>query len=156
MDDLRIPVRRVAVEVAQTDGSQQRFQLFVSEHSPHHEGPETPSEAITGVRGFVPAINPVDDSLVCLKVDAIMWMRVKAALERPGPEADTIPTEHDVEIVLSGGERCSGLLSYVRPEKRDRLSDFLNEGEGPLKLIQGDEVVLVNRRHVLRVVCRRT
>lgn len=156
MDDLRIPVRRVPVEVAQTDGSHQRFQLFVSEHSPHHEGPETPSEAITGARGFVPAIDPADDSLVCLKVDAIMWMKVDARLERPGPEAETIPTEHEVEIVLSGGERCQGLLTYVRPEPRDRLSDFLNEGDGPLRIIQGDEMILVNRRHVLRVVCRRS
>lgn len=155
MDDLRIPVRRVPVKVAQTDGSQHQLLLFVSERSPLHEGAETPSEAISGRRGFVPALNPADDSLVCLQVEAIMWMKVNASLERPGPEADTIPTEHEVEIVLAGGESCVGLLTYVRPEKH-RLSDFLNEGDAPLRLLQGDDMLIVNRRHVLRVVCRRT
>lgn len=154
MDDLRIPVQRVPVEVAQTDGSMQRVEMFVSERSANHDGPQSPSEAISGLRGFLPAIDPTDETLVCLKVDAITWMRFDASLERQGPEAHTIPIEHEVELVLSGGERCRGLLSYVRPPNHDRLSDFLNEDDGPLKLLQGSNVLLINRRHILRVVSR--
>ena len=154
MDDLKVPKQRVLAEVAQTDGSVLPVQLFVSQYAMGSRGPERPSEALLAAR-FLPAIDRRTDALVCLNRDGIVWMKVEAALEPPGPEAHTIPTEHEVEVVLTGGHTCEGLLSYVRPAGQARLSDFLNDERELLRLLDGPDVLLLNTRHVLRVVSRR-
>ena len=44
-----------------------------------------------------------------------------------------------------------GLVSYLRPPDRSRLVEFLNEPEPFFRLLEGASLVLVNKRHVVRV-----
>jgi hypothetical protein len=74
-----------------------------------------------------------------------------AAGEEPADDSFTIPTEHEVEVTLTDGERLTGLLAYVAPEAHERLVDFLNRPEPFLRLLEHDRVALVGRAHVARV-----
>ncbi len=82
---------------------------------------------------------------------AIAVARVDARHELREVDRLTMRTEHAVEIRLVDGQRLQGLFSYVQPEGRNRLTDFLNDAPPFLRLLQGDMVALVNKRHVAYV-----
>ena len=79
-------------------------------------------------------------------------VRVARELERDEADGLTLPTEHDVEMLLESGAALRGLVSYLRPPDRSRLVDFLNEPEPFIRLIEERAIALVNKRHVARVV----
>ena len=56
-----------------------------------------------------------------------------------------------MEIRLVDGQRLRGLFAYVQPEGRSRLTDYLNDAPTFLRLLQGDMVALINKRHVAYV-----
>ena len=63
----------------------------------------------------------------------------------------TLPTEHEVEVLLGSGLRLRGLVSFLRPPDHSRLVDFLNEADPFFRLIEERAIALVNKRHVSRV-----
>jgi hypothetical protein len=86
-----------------------------------------------------------------LNRSAISALRLDPALDEDVDEDVTIPTEHEVEVLLREGTALKGLVSYLRPSERSRLVDFLNEGPPFFRLLDGASLVLVNKRHVVRV-----
>jgi hypothetical protein len=63
----------------------------------------------------------------------------------------SIPTEHEVEVLLQDGTTLRGLVSYLRPAERSRLVDYLNEPPPFFRMIDAGVLVLVNKRHAVRV-----
>jgi hypothetical protein len=63
----------------------------------------------------------------------------------------TIPTEHEVEVRLVDGQCLTGLISYVLPEGRSRLTDYLNDSPAFFRLIEAERVALINKRYVAYV-----
>ncbi len=53
--------------------------------------------------------------------------------------------------MLNDGGRLRGLVGYVLPPERSRLVDFLNEAPLFFRLLERDQVALVNKHHVARV-----
>jgi hypothetical protein len=86
-----------------------------------------------------------------LNRSAISAVRLDPALDSELEEDVSIPTEHDVEVLLQDGTALRGLVSYLRPSDRSRLVDFLNEAPPFFRLIDSSVLVLVNKRHVARV-----
>ena len=78
-------------------------------------------------------------------------VRVAAALEVDDADGLTLPTEHEVEVLLGSGLRLRGLVSFLRPPDHSRLVDFLNEPEPFFRLLEERAIALVNKRHVSRV-----
>jgi hypothetical protein len=152
MEDLRVPKRRVAAEAILAGGGGRRITLFLAEAASHHTGPERPADLLNGGDDFVPAFDEEAGAMTFLNRTGVAAVRV------PGREAEddgaelTLPTEHAVEVVLLSGAALRGLVSYLRPPDRSRLVDFLNEPEPFFRLIEDHAVVLVNKRHVARVV----
>jgi hypothetical protein len=152
MDELRVPKRRVAAEVLLPGGATRRIALFLAEAAPAHAGAERPSDALNGGDGFVPAFDEEARAITLLNVGGLAVVRVEPAAEQADDEATTLPTEHEVEVLLESGATLLGLVSYLRPPERSRLQDFLNEPEPFFPLIEERAVALVNKRHVARVV----
>lgn len=151
MDDLRVPKRRVPVEVLLPGGATCRMAMFLSEVAQDHTGLERPSDLLNGGDDFVPAFDEAGKAMTFLNRSAISALRIDPALDADAEEEVSIPTEHEVEVLLQDGTALRGLVSYLRPPARSRLVDFLNEAPPFFRLLDGAVLVLVNKRHVVRV-----
>jgi hypothetical protein len=150
MNDLRVPKRRVAAVVLLPGGAVRRIALFLSEAASRHAGPERPSDLLCGRDDFLPAFDEESGGMTFLHRAALAAVRVPRELEADDAEA-TLPVEHDVEVLLADGTVLRGLVSFVRPEERVRLVDYLNEPAPFFPLHEEGTVALVNKRHVARV-----
>ncbi len=151
MDELRVPKRKVMVEVGLSGGGARRVSVFLAEFAPNHVGGERLSDLLNGEGDFIPAFDEESKAMSFLNRAGAAYARVSRVEEADGADDLTIPTEHAVEIALSDGRILRGLLSYVLPPERSRLVDFLNDSSPFFPLLEPDAVVLVNRRLVSRV-----
>lgn len=152
MDSLRIPKRRATVEVLLTDGSSGRFELFLSDKSPRHAGPERLIDLLSEAERFLPTIEQKKDGMAWLNTRNIVFARAALDAETQ-PEIESLPTEHEIELVLQAGPRLRGLVSYIRPDGQSRPTDFLNDAAEPfLQLLEAESIVFVNKRHIVRVL----
>lgn len=154
MEDLRVPKQRVAAEVLLPGGAARRIALFLSSNASHHSGPERASDLLNGGDDFIPAFDEEAKAMSFLHRAGLAGVRVARTLEHEESEELTLPTEHEVEVLLGSGQLLRGVVSFVRPPDRSRLVDFLNEPEPFFRLQEGESTVLVNKRHVARVVLR--
>lgn len=151
MEALRVPKRRVAAEVLLPGGTVRRIHLFLSEAASLHAGPERPSDLVNGREDFLPAFDDEAETMTFLNRGGLAVVRVDRALEVDEADSLTLPTEHEVEVLLDGGYTLRGLVSYLRPPEHSRLVDFLNEPTPFFRLLEEGAVALVNKRHVSRV-----
>ncbi|MGB8931612.1 MAG: hypothetical protein WCC48_10240 [Anaeromyxobacteraceae bacterium] len=151
MDDLRVPKRRIPVEIILPGGAARRMTLYLSEVASDHTGPERPSDLLNGGDDFVPAFDEAGKAMTFLNRSTISAVRLDPALDADVDEEVTLPTEHEVEVLLQDGTTLRGLVTFLRPTQRSRLVDFLNEAPPFFRLIDASTLVLVNKRHVVRV-----
>lgn len=151
MQDLRVPKRRVAAEVVLPDAESRRIFLFLAEAASCHAGPERPSDLLNGGDDFVPALDEASGGMTFLNRAGIALVRVDRTLEIDDADAVTLPTEHEVEVLLGSGAQLRGFVSYSRPVDHSRLIDFLNEPSPFFRLVEERAIALVNKRHVSRV-----
>jgi len=141
------------VEIVLPGGTPRRLALFLAEAAPDHDGPEVPLDLLNGRDDFIPALDEESGAMSFLHRAGVAALRVDRALDAD-PDDLTLPTEHEVEVLLQDGTSLIGLVSYVRPPDRSRLVDVLNESPPFFRLLQGDLVAYVNKRHVSRVSLR--
>jgi len=150
VDDLRVPKRRVPVEVVLPGGTARRVSVFLAEAAQGHEGPERLSDLLNGTSSFLPVVDG-SGGVAFLHRVSIAIARVAPEVEPDAGGGFTIPTEHEVEVTLTDGARLSGLVSYVLPQESARLVDFLNGCEPFFRLLEREAVALVGRAHVAQV-----
>lgn len=152
MEDLRVPKRRVSAEAILPTGAVRRITLFLAEAASSHTGPERPSDLLNGGGDFLPALDEDAGAMTFLNRTAVAAVRVRGREPEGAAEDLTLPTEHVVEVTFESGATLRGLISYLRPAERSRLVEFLNERDPFFHLLEDEAVVLVNKRHVARVV----
>jgi hypothetical protein len=153
MDELRVPKHKTAVDVILPGGAVRRMALFLAEAAPDHAGPEAPVDLLNGRDDFIPAFDEAAGGMAFLHRPGIPVVRVARALDA-GEDEVTLPTEQEVDVQLTDGTALAGLVSFVRPADRTRLVDVLNEPHPFFRLLQGDQVAYVNKRHVACVALR--
>ena len=155
MEELRVPKRRVSVEVGLAGGGTRRVAVFLAEFASNHSGAERLSDLLNGGGDFIPAFDEEAGVMSFVNRAGVAFARASRAVEAEATDDITIPTEQPVEITLADGRTLRGLVSYVLPPERSRLVDFLNEGPPFFALLEEDAVVLVNRRLASRVAVLR-
>jgi len=151
MDELRVPKRRTLVEIQLHGGAVHRVAVFLGDFAHDHAGPERLSDLLNGLGDFVPAYDLDSDSMTFLNRGGVAVVRLSGYIEPDAAEQHTLPTEHDVEIVLNDGATLRGLVSYILPPEKSRLIDFLNDAPLFFRLLEQNAVALINKRHVARV-----
>lgn len=152
MEELRVPKRRVPIEIGLAGDQRRNLVVFVAEFASHHTGVERVSDLLNGKAEFIPALDPDRNVMSFLNRAGILCVRLDPAEEPASAEAHTIPTEHEVELTLSDRTSLRGFVSYVLPPDRARVIDFLNEAPQFFRLLEPQRVALVNKRHVAQVV----
>ncbi len=151
MESLRILKRPVSIDATLLDGTRHRFEVFLGESSADHAGFERLSELLVRRETFIPAVDESNAGLTWLNTANVVLVRAPAAVD-PTPDVETLPTEHEIELRLATGAKLKGIVSYVRPDAYSRITDFLNQDASPfLRLVDGETVVFVNKRHVISV-----
>lgn len=147
MSDLRVPKHKVAVEAILPGGLLRRMVFFLAEAASDHQGPERPLDLLNGDADFLPAFDEEAGTMTFLHRKGVNLVRVDRA-EDSDHDTATLPTEFDVEVRLGDGTVQRGLVSFVRPLAHSRLVDLLNEPPPFFRLLQGDRVAYLNKRHV--------
>jgi hypothetical protein len=152
MDPLRVPKRRIVIDVSFADGESHRVAVFLAERASTHDGPERIADLFNAEQEFIPAVEIEGGAMTFLSRAAIAVVRS----DEPDWDRDEInlPVEHEVEVLLDSRQSLRGLLSYVLPPERCRVVDYLNEAAPFFALIEDGRAALVNKRHVRRVVLR--
>lgn len=147
MDELRIPKRRVPIEITLVDGSTRRVEVFLSEVAETHPGPEQVEDLVNGELRFLPAFDSERKAMTFLNPNAIKLIQTEA----DAAAVEELATEHVVALSFAGGERITGRVRYVMPPDASRVSDYLAEAPCFLRVEQGEHVLLVNGRHLVSV-----
>jgi hypothetical protein len=151
LDDFRIPKRRVPAQLVLPGGETRQVYVFLGEAAPGSPHGERLSELLNGPAKFVPVSDAGRESVTFVNSASIALAWVDAAHELREEERLTILTEHEVDVRLVDGQRLQGLVTYLQPEERSRLTDYLNGTPSFLRLIQGERMALINKRHVAYV-----
>lgn len=151
MDELRVPKRRLPVEIVLPGGERRNVNVFLSEYAVDHAGAERLSDILNGAGNFIPAVDTASDRVAFFNRTAIAYARVATTEERDESDDLNIPTEFPVEVTLLDGKKVAGLVSFILPPDRARLVDFLNSPQPFFRLLQQDAVALVNKLHVAQI-----
>ena len=131
--------------------------LFLAETAETHNGPERPSDLLNGDADFV-VVELCSGEIAFLNRNCIV--RVAVALDDEVSPVDSEVLELiddgavDVRIAvrLDNGYTVEGIAHYVLPEANRRIQDFLNGEASFVAIRHGDEVELVNKRRIIRVI----
>jgi hypothetical protein len=149
-DELKVPKRRVLVEVLLPGGAARQVTIFLAEFASTHSGPERLSDLLNAKDEFVPALDVETDTMTFLSRRSIAAARVESEWELG--ELLTGGEHHEeVEITLTDGTELRGTVSFLLPQGHSRLLDFLNDAQPFLLLAEKEKVALINKRHVARV-----
>jgi hypothetical protein len=151
MDELRVPKRRVPIEVTLTGGATRPVVLFLAEYSLEHAGPERVADLVNGPGNFIPAVDADTKATSFINRESIAVVRFPIDLERETPEESPLATKHEVEVTLVDGSNIRGAVSYVLPPNKARMNDFLNESDVFFRVLEKSRVALVNKRQVAQV-----
>ncbi len=147
MPDFRVTKRRVPVKVLVSDRVQES-DVFLTSVSARHDGSETLSDLLNGADAYLPLEH--DGELLCIPREAIEVAWSSSPDPVDGEELSP-PTEQKVRITLHSGRQLRGSMRYSRSPDSSRLVDYLNDSPLFVELHQGDQLALVNRRHIALV-----
>ena len=146
-DELRVPKRRVQVEVLVPGSPPRQVTIFLAEFASKHTGPERLSDLLNAPGEFFPALDAGE--MVFLGRHSIAAARVAREWELGEELAEG--QQPEVEIPLTDGTCLRGLVSFVLPPERSRLLDCLNDAQPFVRLLEQDRVALIHKRHIVRV-----
>ena len=146
MEELRVPTRRIAVELFMADGVHTRGVMYLTPTRHVAGTSEEIAELLNDERVFVPfrADDPTID----------VWIVNKNHLTRVHlEECDTpgIEPEPSCTIVLRDRSRLTGQLIFDAPPSMSRLVDKFNGAPSFMTFVTDDGVDFVHRSHVTQV-----
>ncbi len=153
MEELQIPVRRIAVEVVVTTGARVHGALF-THGSPYHAGePDELLELLNDERRFLPlAVTDGPETFVVNKEHV-----VRVRLRQPAGKLENLPADTaagkpaECRLFLSDGSCVSGRVSLPTPSNSSRTVDKLNRSGPFITLVGAEGVDFVRTSHVVHV-----
>jgi len=148
-EELKVPKRRVQVEVLIPGGGARQMIVFLAEFASTHTGPERLSDLLNAEAEFVPALDVGTDTMMFLSRHSIAAARVGHEWELGEQPEEGV--QHDVEITLTDGTTLPGSVFFLLPHSASRLLDYLNDAQPFVRLAEPEKVALINKRHIARV-----
>ncbi len=154
--DLKVPLRRVAVELCLGGQAARRIELFLSEHAERGWVRQEVLDLLQGGRQFVPCRDAELGTLTFINRDHILWLAIPLAEDQVEDEsaelAQLFDKHHQVTLHLVGGMTLEGAFLYSAPVEHARLVDHVNQPGGFLVLHWGGQLLMVRKSAVLEIV----
>lgn len=157
MERYRIPKHKVRVRIRSAWGQEEGHVLFLADFAEEHHGPERPGDLFRGGVDFCVAESASGEVMFLHRrsvsiVTIALEDELDEALAGGDPVAADLDIEQPITVVLTDGLTMAGVTRYQLPEAHARLQDFLNSSEPFLPLYRGEEIVLINKAHIARVL----
>lgn len=154
MDELRVPTRRVIVDVFLADGTCATGTLFHSESLYQSGGPGDILEELNDEREFVP-FAAIDDAVGASLLSKRHVLRVRVhelkMEDLQMGQREAAECGRRCTLLLDDGSRITGRLALETPLTASRLVDKFNMAPSFLPFVTDECVELVHASHVVRV-----
>jgi len=156
--DLKIPLRRVAVELCLGGQAVRRVELYLGQHSDRAWHRQEVIDLLEGDRQFLPCRDAELGTSTLVNRDHIQWLAMPLTehdlyADDDGPELGRLfDQRHQVTLQLGGGITLEGAILYSAPVEHARLMDHLNRPGAFLTLHWSDQVLLVRKSAVLEII----
>jgi hypothetical protein len=155
--DLKVPLRRVAVELCLGGQVARRVELFLGEHRDHAWVRQEVIDLLEGGRRFLPCRDVDLGTFTLINREHILWLSMPLAEDHSQAVDDgelglLFDQRHQVSLQLTGGIRLEGAILYSAPVEQARLVDHINQVGSFLALHWGEQVILVRKSAVLEVI----
>lgn len=157
--DLRVPKRRLTVELVQRRSEPCRFEVFLAEHQDHSWHRQEVLDLLEEDAPFFPAHDEASGGWVLIRRDSVVWVAIPGtdlAAAAGAGEADEDPDalfdhRHRVRLDLVGGRTLEGQLVYAAAPEKARAIDHMNGPSRFVRVFADDRVYLVAKSAVLRL-----
>jgi len=148
----KIPRLEVPAQLAMVGRQVRSVSLFLGERAQSRPGPERPSDLLHAGCDFIPALER--GNIIFVNLENVLVVSVPAEVEFDVQELQLLDaalsqsTHRRIQVVLDEGTPVRGDVTYLQPEGRRRLQDFLNMPQRFLVLRDGALARLVNKRRI--------
>ncbi len=168
--ELRLPTLAVSVQLARAGKPSEQVELFVAD-MPRRTRSQLVTELaelLESEPAFLPVREPEAGGRVAMVgKQAILWVAISLHQLHAGAAVNGVPEEvefepsevlnlfdhrHDCRVELDTGLGIDGCVLYTSPADRPRFADHLNERGLFVRIWTSDELYLVNKRHIVRVL----
>jgi hypothetical protein len=148
----RVEKERIDAIVTLANGDSSAGFFFVARASAHYAGPERVGELLNAETGFFPFGIDDGDGERSVLFNRLQVVTVALAHNEARTQADyDVAAARLVSVLLSNGQRLTGVVRVSRPEGRNRLSDWARHPEIFRYIETGDLTILVNIAHIVEV-----
>jgi hypothetical protein len=156
--DLKVPRRRVTVELCLGQEPVRRVELYLGEHSERAWHRQEVVDLVDSKRRFLPVRGAGTSAPILINREHITWLAIPLDEDRSSSEDDAAGMvelydhRHQVTLRLTGGATLDGAILYSAPGANARLVDHLNQDGGFLALYRSDRIVLVRKAAVIEII----
>ncbi len=112
-----------------------------------HSGPESPVDLLNRQEEFF-AVMLDGEQPVFLAKSQVLYVRLPPQPTIDDPDRESAARRLNLEIELTDGTVCEGLVAIELPPDRPRMLDFLNIVPGFFAMAAPEAVLLLNKRHI--------
>jgi hypothetical protein len=150
---LQVPKKTLEVELALVGATPRRVELFLAEHGSHDFNRQRVLELLEQAGSFLPGRDLETGEWESFNSRAVVWIGMSgSSIDAEGSGDELFEHRRSVRVALTAGDWLEGEVLYSAPDAGPRLVDHLNRNERYFRLWRGDQVFLVNKEWVLRVV----
>lgn len=147
MNDQKITKNRRSVSFTLADGSNVEGYVFLSLYEACHGGPQRVGDLLNNVETFV----PVDTSNGMLHLNIGNIIAAYTPLSEEKSDLMTLGARHKVQITTSLGSVIDGEIFVNLPHERNRVSDYLNQGERFFRVFLAEKIVYIGSGYIVTV-----
>lgn len=155
-DRYQVPKRRARMRIRTTAGGEEWLQVFLGALAETHQGPERPADVFNAGRPFV-VVQDDHGRTSFIRCDDVWTVSIteqvdfEEELAGADPLIGDLDSEARLAVTLEDGSGLEGRVRYQLPDANGRVLDFLNEDTAFLTLFQEEQILLVNKRRIVRV-----
>jgi hypothetical protein len=151
---LRVRKQNVVVDLALAGISPRRMELFLPEQPTSEDRRAQVLHFVEKGLTFLPARDSANGQWEIINRNALLWIRISLEdLGALGEDADELfDFRQKVRVDLMSGAPLDGELLYSAQEQETRVTDYMNFEGRFFRLWREDDVYLVNKSFVLRVI----
>jgi hypothetical protein len=151
---LRVRKQNVAVDLALAGISPRRMELFLPQQPTSADRRQQVLHFLEKGLTFLPARETASGQWEIINRNAVVWIRISLAdLGSLGEDPEELfEFRQKVRVDLTSGAPLGGELLYSAQEQETRVTDYMNFEGRFFRLWREDDVYLVNKSYVLRVI----